>query len=152
MRRIHLAAFPEPVEADLVDALREDGDLIADLCLVAVDGDEVVGQVTCSRAEVEDRPVVALGPIAVLPERQGQGLGSALMRTVVDLAAETGEPLIGLLGDPGFYTRFGFEPGVSVGVLPPVEEWGGHFQVCPLVDLDLLPRGTFDYPAAFDDL
>lgn len=66
-------------EADVIDRLRADGDLL--LSLVAVEGDAVIGQVTCSAARLSsgEEGWIVIGPIAVSPSRQGRGIGRALI-------------------------------------------------------------------------
>ena len=86
IRALQEAAFaPSVLEAEILDGLRADGDLVPALSLVAVQDGELAGHVAISRAQVappDAAPVevLALGPIGVLPGRQGRGLGSALMR------------------------------------------------------------------------
>ena len=153
---VHAAAFAradggEVAEANLVGELHRDGDLIPALCLVAeVDG-AVAGSVVCSRADLGGRPVVALGPLGVLPASQRHGIGSALVRAVLDAADALGEPAVVLLGHTGFYPRFGFRPGADLGVVPPVAEWGPHFMVRPL-SAWAGTGGQFRYAPAFDRL
>lgn len=152
---LHLAAFNEPdgepaPEAGLVDELRADGDSLADLCLVAMDG-EVLGHVMCSRGWLADSPAVGLGPIGVLPDHQGRGVGSALMEEVIGLADENGEPAIVLLGEPAYYSRFGFRAASELGIEPP-EGWGDYFQALPLASWKPGLRGRFTYAPAFGRL
>jgi putative acetyltransferase len=142
IRALHLAAFaPSTVETELVDALRAAGDHVPELCLVAPGGHVMV-----SRADVEGREVLALGPIAVEPARQRQGIGSALMRAVIERAAAY--PLIGLLGHPGFYPRFGFRPGRTLGITSDYTD-GDEWMVLPLGGYDPGIRGRFRYAPAF---
>ena len=122
IRRVHAGAFPGPGEADLVDALRAAGDLVGDLCLVAERDGEVVGHVAISRAELDSGvAVLALAPVGVLPAQQRAGIGSVLMRAVVERAAATDFPLIVLLGHADYYPRFGFEPADPLGVHAPFD-------------------------------
>ncbi|ONI79762.1 GNAT family N-acetyltransferase [Actinosynnema sp. ALI-1.44] len=153
-RAVQVAAFGRELEASLLDALRECDAWLPQLSFVARTGDcdEVVGHVVCTRAHVADTPVVALGPIGVAPGLHHKGVGSALMHTVLGAADALGEPLVGLLGDPGFYQRFGFVLADSVGVVPPVAQWAPHFQVRALAGYDAGIRGGFRYAAPFDDL
>src|SRR5687767_4085097 len=83
-RALHDAAFGVPegaehsVETRILDRLRAEGDVLDALTLVAELRGEVVGHVVCSRASLGEGACVALGPIAVRPDRQGEGIGSAL--------------------------------------------------------------------------
>lgn len=161
IRAVQAAAFRKPdapagdlpMEAALVDELRADPDAwIPELSLVTVDdAGQVIAHVVCSRAwvGVARRPVLGLGPIGVLPERQGDGLGSALVRASIRVAEEHREPLIALLGSPVYYGRFGFVRSTEHGIDPPDPAWAEHFQVRPLADHDPSLTGTFRYTAAF---
>ena len=110
IRAVHRSAFPTPGEADLVAALERDGDAI--LSLVAERDGEVIGHVLLSTMTVtgEGRSfrALGLGPVAVLPGAQRQGIGSALIETALKQAAARGEELVFVLGDPAYYGRFGF--------------------------------------------
>lgn len=98
------AAFGGPVEARLVRALRDDGDLALSL-LVEAEG-VVLGHATLSPLAAAS-PAYALAPLAVAPRMQGRGLGAALIRETVAWA--DGHPVV-VLGDPAYYGRFGFQP------------------------------------------
>lgn len=155
-RAVHAAAFDqgdgEPVEARLLDALREcEGWLPALSWVAEIDG-RVVGHNVCTRGHVNGVPSVGLGPIGVLPDRQQAGIGSALMYAMIGAADAAGEPLIALLGDPGYYSRFGFVESTVLGVTPPEVEWGVHFQLLPLTAWRESITGTFRYSAPFDDI
>src|SRR5688572_17355486 len=96
IRDIHLAAFPTEVEAELVEALFAAGD--ATLSLVAEQGGQIVGHLLCSRMNVEadgERVrAVGLAPVAVRPDRQGRGIGGALIREAVARGREAGEEMM----------------------------------------------------------
>ncbi|BCJ77564.1 N-acetyltransferase [Catellatospora sp. IY07-71] len=158
VRALTEAAFapryaPAPqVEAGLLDELRTDEGWLPALSLVAVDGGEVVGHVVCTRGHVGDRPALGLGPLSVRPDRQRSGVGSALMHAVLGAADALGEPLVLLLGDPDYYSRFGFRPAQELGVVPPVAEWGGAFQARALSAYDPALTGVFSYASPFQRL
>jgi putative acetyltransferase len=137
-----------PPEVGMFEALYEAGDAIPDLSFAALIDGEVVGHVTASRATVGTEPVVAVGPIGVLPEHQGAGIGSALMHALLTAADATNVPLIVLLGAPQYYTRFGFRPASELGVISPAPEWGDAFQARPLTAYTESVAGQFRYAPA----
>lgn len=151
IRALHDQAFaPSRVEANIVDALRTAGDHVPDLCLVAVgDTNQILGHVMLSRARVGAHKALALGPIAVRPDRQRHGIGTQLMRETIRRARNTDYPEIALLGHPGFYARFGFAPGNHLRVTTvydaPPEAW----MALPLPAYDPGVRGVFHYAPAF---
>ncbi|HEU0100252.1 MAG TPA: N-acetyltransferase [Allosphingosinicella sp.] len=110
IRNVHLAAFLDSAEADLVDRLR--GDFDSEISLVAEQGGEIVGHVMLSRMSVSGGGQVfralGLGPVGVLPGSQGSGVGSALIRSALGIAGTLGEEVVFVLGEPDYYSRFGF--------------------------------------------
>ncbi len=113
---VERAAFGSDQEPGIVRAVRDEEGSFA---LVAEEAGTVLGHLQFSRAWIGDAPVLALGPIGVLPDRQGTGIGSALMRAGLEEARAREEAAVLLFGDPAFYRRFGFEPGVTIGVPNP---------------------------------
>jgi putative acetyltransferase len=140
------AAFGPP-EVRLVEELRTCGAWL--LSFVALDGTAVVGHVLGTRARVGPVPVLALGPLGVRPDRQRRGYGSALVHALLGAADALDEPLVGVLGDPGYYGRFGFRPSGSYGITPPLPAWAPHFQVRTLTRYDPSTRGAFAYVEPF---
>jgi putative acetyltransferase len=150
IRRVHEAAFEQAGEADLVDALRAAGDLVPALCLVAESGGEVIGHIAFSRAELDSGiEVLALAPVGVLPERQGEGVGSALNRAALDRAAATGFPLVVVLGHAGYHPRFGFEPAEPLAVHAPFDVPPENWMALRLPAYRPGARGTPRYAEAF---
>lgn len=150
---IHAAAFArehgvEPPEARLVDALRDAGDLIPELSIVATLHGQAIGHVACSRAEIDGRPALGLAPLGVVPAQQNRGVGQALMHAVLAAADALDQSAVALLGEPGYYRRFGFVPAREVDIQPPDSRWGDHFQVRPLTAWDASIRGAFRYAPA----
>ncbi|MFN3664120.1 GNAT family N-acetyltransferase [Yoonia sp.] len=100
--------------------LREDVAPLADLCWTARDPDGVLaGVIRCWPCYVGDTPVVLLGPVAVHPTRQGEGIAGLLIYRVVDMAQQKGWSRILLVGDLPYYSRFGFHPLTGVEMPPP---------------------------------
>jgi putative acetyltransferase len=155
-RAAHAAAFDrgdgEPVEARLLDALRACDGWLPAMSWVAESDEQVVGHNVCTRGHVDEVPCVGLGPIGVLPDHQRAGIGSALMYAIIGAADAAGEPLIALLGDPGYSSRFGFVASTDLGIARPQSDWGGYFQVLPLAKWSASITGTFNYSAPFDDI
>ena len=158
VRGLHRAAFATPgaggevVEARLVDELRADAGFLPHLSLVAVDDDVLVGHVIATRGRLEPlgTPVLGLGPLGVLPEAQGTGVGTALVHALLAVAEACDEPLVALLGDPSYYRRFGFTRATELGVTPPDPRWGEHFQARRLTGR--VVEGAFRYATPFDRL
>jgi putative acetyltransferase len=111
VRALNEAAFGQPLEAALVERLQ--AACPEAVSLVADDGD-VVGHIlfTPVRVESEGRAVEGMGlaPMAVRPDRQRQGIGSALVRRGVEILRSRGCPFVVVVGHPPYYPRFGFEP------------------------------------------
>lgn len=95
-------------EPDIVDRLRVDGDLA--ISLVAEDDGEIVGHVAFSPVAISDGSEgwFGLGPVAVMPERQSNGIGAALIERGLAMLRERGAAGCVVLGDPAYYARFGF--------------------------------------------
>jgi putative acetyltransferase len=118
--------------------------------VAATPAGEVIGHVLGTRGHVGQDPVLALGPLAVRPDHQRHGAGSALMHAILGAADALGEPLVALLGDPAYYRRFGFELGTAYQITPPGPEWQPYFQVRVLSEYQPRLRGMFTYPEPFD--
>lgn len=116
VRALVEAAFGRPDEAALVDELRRDGD--AAVALLAEAGGRIVGHVVLSPMRAPVR-ALALGPVSVLPARQGQGIGSSLIREALGRAREARWQAVFVLGEPGYYGRFGFAAGPAARFASP---------------------------------
>ena len=143
------SAYRPPAEVGLVHQLRSDSGWMPTLSLVAEDLERVVGHVCLTRAGVGPYPVLALGPIGVLPEHQRAGVGTGLMHAALGAADALDEPLVGLLGSLQYYPRFGFVPGSRLGVIPGEPSWASHFQVRTLTAYEPGITGEFRYPDPF---
>jgi len=124
VRAINEGAFEQPAEADIVDTLRRT--CPDSLSLVAQDGEDVVGHILFSPVVVEasGRRVTGMGlaPMAVLPDRQRQGIGTRLVKRGLEILRERGCPYVVVLGHPDYYPRFGFQPAANHGLS---SQWEG---------------------------
>lgn len=140
------AAFARRDEAELVRALRADAAWLPDLSLVAVDDGRIVGHIAFTRANVDGAGVLALAPLAVAPDHQRRGIGSALVRVALTRVATGDTPTVAVLGDPGYYRRFGFRPARELGITGP---FGDIDEFQALFTAETSPRGLMSYAAPF---
>ncbi|MGD9722479.1 MAG: GNAT family N-acetyltransferase [Pirellulales bacterium] len=115
VRHVVRAAFGQDAEADLVEALRREGQVRLER--VAESGGQVVGHVLYSALEIvgpdQTWPALALAPLAVLPEFQSQGIGTALVEHAHTACRQAGHQIVIVLGHPAYYPRFGFSPQLA---------------------------------------
>lgn len=151
IRDIVRAAFPTPEEAALVDALRADPDAWIDgLSVVAVDDhDHPVGHALLTRCHIGDSPALCLAPVAVRPERQHSGAGSAAVRAALTAAGRTGERHVVVLGHPDYYPRFGFTRASAHGIGLTIDVPDEALMALTLDAAHPLPAGTVRYAAPF---
>ncbi|SDI24539.1 Predicted N-acetyltransferase YhbS [Sinosporangium album] len=151
IREVNLSAFPTPLEADLVEALRADATAwIPGLSWVAAAPDGgLAGFALLTRCHVDGAPALALGPCAVRPDHQRSGAGSAVIRAALRAAREQGENLVLVLGHAEYYPRFGFTPASGRAIRPPFDV-DDEYMMALVFDPALpVPAGTIRYPAAF---
>jgi putative acetyltransferase len=116
------AAFGSPDEARLIEGFRASPGYLPELALVAEVAGEVVGHVMFTLTELADGTrILMLSPLAVRPDRQRNGIGSALVRKGLRLSAGRTEPLVIVEGDPRYYSRFGFVVASELGLERPYE-------------------------------
>lgn len=148
--RLTVAAFKNEVHSShteqfIVDALRRSEQLT--VSLVAVDDDAIVGHVAISPVTLSSGATrwYGLGPVSVWPDRQGQGIGSALIKAALARLQDLGAAGCVVLGEPGYYGRFGFaaHPELELPGVPPE-----YFQA--LAFEGALPTGVVKYHEAFE--
>jgi putative acetyltransferase len=137
-------AFGQADEAHLVARLRSDHDAI--ICLVAVVENDLVGHVMFSRMSAPFR-ALGLAPVSVAPEHQRCGIGTALIIEGLALAKEQGWDAIFVVGDPGYYERFGFRAELAQGFISPYA--GPYLMALLLKELPPGTSGRIDYAPAF---
>lgn len=141
------AAFGQADEARLIEALRADGDIAASL--VAVLDGRIIGHVLLSRMQATFS-AVALAPFAVHPAYQGQRVGGTLMRTAIARARLLGAEAIFVLGDPTYYSRFGFKVEAASQFTSPYA--GPHLMVLAVGGTLPVNTGEIVHAPAFSEL
>jgi predicted N-acetyltransferase YhbS len=100
--------------------LREDVPPVSGLSIVARDPDGIVGgAIRYWPVKIGSHKALLLGPVAVHPTRQGEGLGALLIHDSLDRARALGWERVMLVGDAPYYKRFGFEKLTDVIMPPP---------------------------------
>lgn len=156
IHRVVAAAFERQDEANLVDQLRTNGRAV--LSAVAVtqpdddDGGEVVGHILFSPLTIVDHPTLnaalALAPLAVSPDWQNTGVGTALTRFALEACRQAGHRAVFVLGHPDYYPRFGFRCDLAAGFACPYA--GEHFMGLELSPGALAVQcGQIVYPPEF---
>ncbi len=112
---------------------------VKELDIVACDGDTIVGYIMYSKAQVIDEQnkgyeVLCMGPLAVAPDRQKQGIGSMLMNASAKKAKDLGYKGVIIFGDPQYYHRFGFVDAKTYGITTPE-----GINMEPFMALELFP-------------
>ena len=132
VRELNRRAFGQDQESNIVDALRANGAAL--LSLVATLNDRVVGHIMYSAVSVGGNVKgAALGPMAVIPERQRQGIGSKLIEAGNQNLKNADCPFIIVVGHANYYPRFGFRPAREHGIKC---EWDVPDDVFMLLVLD----------------
>lgn len=153
--QIHKLAFGREEEADLVEKIRNSQYYIPQLTLIAEVNNSVVAHSMLSYINLvgeQTFQVIGLAPIAVHPDFQNQGIGSALVNAGLNQANVLGETLIVVLGHSQFYSRFGFKPSVDFGIESPFPVPEDVFMVKSLANYQSKYRGKIVYPESFQSL
>ena len=155
IRLIHTSAFETDAEANLVEALRQSN--IPLVSLVAEESNQLIGHILfspVSLAEQAHAPAIAgLAPMAVLPERQGEGVGSRLVMEGLKYCTEAGYIAIVVLGHPDYYPRFGFVPASRFNIKSEYEVPDEVFMLKELKEAALTGiKGVIQYHEVFKQL
>ena len=118
--------------------LRTDMPIIGHLSFAVIDSGAVVGSIQCWPVRIADSPLILVGPVAVSSQRQNQGIGRLLMRATLDAALSTDPPMV-MIGDPGYYNRFGFIADETGGWTLP-GPWEAHRLLLRNPDATPLPK------------
>ncbi|MGB0684221.1 MAG: GNAT family N-acetyltransferase [Magnetovibrionaceae bacterium] len=149
---LYRETFPEE---DLLPVVLE---LLAEPCdvlsLVVADGAELCGHLAFASCSVAQDPtkLSLLAPLGISPARQRQGLGTTLVQEGLDRLRQTGTEIVLVLGDPNYYSRFGFKP--EDRILPPYDipvEWAGAWQSLHLAQVHAWPQGRLQVLKPWQD-
>jgi putative acetyltransferase len=141
------AAFGDTTTSVFTQALRRSEGYVPELTFAAEEDGSIVGFTMLSYVALEDLRVLILTPMAVRPDRQRRGVGTAVVRAAIAAADERGEPLLLVEGVPAYYPRFGFGSATALGLEKPddripEEAW----LALPLEAYDASVRGRVVYP------
>jgi putative acetyltransferase len=154
VRQVNQLAFESAAEALLVDRLREREKLI--VSFVAESDTQIVGHIAFSSVRIRATPSlrgVGLGPVAVIPGMQRQGIGTALIHAGLDRCRELGYDFAVVLGHPEYYPRFGFIPANRFGIRSIWQVPEGVFMVLELRLKSLVnSSGLAIYEPEFNEL
>jgi putative acetyltransferase len=149
---VNILAFGQENEAKLISEIRCSQGYIPELTLIAEVDNIIVGYILFSYIDLigeESLQVLSLAPLAVLPQFQRQGIGSALVKAGLEKADTIKEALVIVLGHPHFYKRFGFQPSVNYKITSPFPVPEDVFMVKPLQNYQEKYQGKVVYPPAF---
>lgn len=148
IREIVIAAFGQPDEADLIERLRTDIEVVFEL--VDEEAGEIVGHILYSKLWADSTQLyAALAPLAVRPDRQRSGIGKRLTEASIETAKDFGVHGVLVLGHPDYYPKFGFSREAAAKVKSP-------YSASPAFQALALGAGALDepllvaYPDAFN--
>lgn len=138
-------------EQNFVDRLRAGSGYVPDLALVAEENGRVTGHVMLTESQLwregEGRTMLSLAPLSVSLEHRGAGIGAALVTEALNLAKEKWYEAVFLVGDPAYYSRFGFKSISEFGLKPSLDIPVQYVQV-----FELIPGALSDQRGAVIEL
>ena len=152
---IHRIAFGSDAEPEPVLAIRRSEGFYPELSLVAESDGRLVGHILFSGISIQSGahtyPALSLAPMAVVPEYQNRGIGTALVRRGQEECRRLRHRIVIVIGHPEYYPRFGFEPAGSRGLSLEFEVPDEAFMVLELEEgvLNTI-SGVVKYPEAFN--
>jgi predicted N-acetyltransferase YhbS len=119
------AAFGSDRHQRTAYRLRQDSKAIERLSFAILDATGLIASIQCWPVRIADTQLVLVGPVAVDPAHQNEGHGRRLMQAMLDAAAKMGDPAMVMVGDPEYYSRFGFTATATAGWQLP-GPWEAH--------------------------
>ncbi|MDD3831340.1 MAG: N-acetyltransferase [Clostridia bacterium] len=112
---------PGCVEHFILHNLRSTPNFVPDLCYVMEQDGQLIASIVYSMGSLQlnngkSMPMLSFGPLAVLPQYQRCGWGSAMVKYTLDFARKRGYPAVVICGSPDYYSRFGFLPASTYGI------------------------------------
>lgn len=128
---------PGCVEHLIVHKIRKVPAFVKELNFLACDKDKIVGNIIYSKSKIvnvenKEFEVLCMGPLAVLPSYQGQGIGSLLMKHSIEKAKQLGYKAIIIFGNPNYYHRFNFSNAEEYGIQT---SWGENIEAFMVLEL-----------------
>ena len=137
-------------EYNLVNRLRKSDEFISELSLVAEIDQKIIGHIILTKIKIDEFDSLALAPVSVLPEFQGQGIGAQLIKKSHEIAKSLGYKSIILLGHPEYYPRFGYKKASDWNIKAPFDVPDEAFLALELVEAGLTGvSGLVKYSPAF---
>lgn len=142
--------YSDHTEHLLVERLRKSNAFIPELSLTAKINNQIVGYILFTKITINENILLALAPVAVLPEFQKRGIGSALIKEGDKIAREKGYKGSIVLGHEDYYPKFGYKPASEFGIFAPFEVPDKNFMALELIDNGLKNiSGTVKYADEF---
>lgn len=136
-------------EHNLIERIRDSSDYIPDLSLVAISGDIVLGHIMFSRISVGQSEAIALAPLSVKTDCQRLGIGKLLVTAGHRLACKMEYSCSVVLGDPDYYSKFGYEKASNHAIIAPFDVPDEYYMVCKLDKNCDIPKGYVKYSDVF---
>lgn len=143
------AAHSDGTEQDLVVRLRSSASFIPALSLVAQADDKIAGYILFTQIGLGQTRALGLAPLAVLPEMQGQGIGTRLIEEGHRIAREMGYEWSVVLGSEAYYPRAGYRPASRYGITPPFDVPDENFMALNLQGKEGMVNAAVQYDKAF---
>lgn len=138
-------------EQDLVVRLRRTSAYVPELSLVAEADGEIIGHIMFTQIKIGDETQLILAPLAVLPARQKQGVGKALILRGHDIAKRAGYGFSVLVGHPSYYPKFGYRAASAFGLTCAQPVPPECFMACDLQKSGRMLNAQMSIPAVFFD-
>lgn len=142
--------YSDKDEHNLVGRLRKSDVFISELSMVAEIDGKIVGHILFTEITIGGQIALALAPVAVLPDYQGSGIGSKLIKAGHEVAKTLGYKVIVLLGHKEYYPRFGYVKASLYGIKAPFDVPDENFMVLELKENSLKEfNGVVEYASEF---